>query len=54
MYQAHLRVNGRLYLGIGKTRSEASQNAQALISEKHSAGFALVTKKWQRVEAATK
>jgi len=54
MYHVTLRINGKTYMGIGRTRQEASENAQQLIAEKINSGIACVTRKFQRVESANR
>lgn len=54
MYHAILRINGKAYMGIGSTRSEARINASQLIAEQVSGGLACVTKRYIRSEAGTK
>lgn len=54
MYQAFLRVNGKLYLGVGQTRKEAVHHATVLVGDAHGGGFALVIRKFQRTEVAVK
>jgi len=54
MYHAELRINGKLYLGIGQTRSAARRNAAQLVGDNFGGGLACMTRKYQRVESAKK
>ena len=54
MYHAELRINGKLYLGIGKTRSAARRNATQLVGDNFGGGLACMTRKYQRVDTGTK
>lgn len=54
MYHATLRINGKTYMGIGSTRSEARMNACQLIAERVSGGLACMTKRYISTEAGMK
>lgn len=54
MLHATMKVNGKTYIGIGTTHTEARMNAQQLIGDKISGGLACVIRPWIRVEAGTK
>lgn len=54
MLHAELKVNGKVYLGIGRTHTEARQNAQQLISDNIGSGFACIIRPSIKVTSGDK
>jgi hypothetical protein len=54
MFETTVRLNGKIYMGLGDTRKEATKNCFDLVQEKFGYGIAMVSRRLQKVENGKK